>query len=1667
MKKNISAALAAVALVTGLLSPLGSGAVTAAPASSTQQSAAASNMKAFTDVKADHWAARSVQRWSDTGIIGGYGDGTFRPNNQVTKAEFAVIMNRIFNYKAEAAVLPADAAGHLWFSKDIAKGIAAGYLSVDPANLIHPSAMLSRAEAAVALQKIFRLEAIKPQAVYTDLAGAGSELTDAITALTAADYLQGYPGGLFKPGGAISRAELARIVDLMVPGLVTSPGEVSLGTVKGNVVLNSTDILLKDTVIEGNLYLTEGIGEGNVMLQGVQVTGTTFIRGGGEHSVSLENSKLGKVVVARPGGNVRIQASGGTAVGTVQLDSGATLEEGKLTGAGFTDVEIRPGAKAVTLKGEFSNASTADNRTGSLALSLSGKLGKLTLNTPSQVLLVGNARVAELLISANAAGTALLGNGTFGAVTNNAEGVTSGGAALTKGSSSELKVVAPASSPSPASGGSSGSGATAAPTAAPTATPKPTATPTPTPTATPTATPTPKPTATPTPSADPWTLVWNDEFNDGVIDPAKWTYDLGDGSAVGNPGWGNNELEWYTNDEKNVKEANGNLIITARKEAQNGKEYTSSRIKTNGLFGKKYGKFEIRAKAPTGKGLWPAIWMLPEDYVYGSWAASGEIDIMEGWGSRPNTVAGTIHYGAQWPDNVYSGKEYVFPDNGTIGQYHTYSIEWEPGEIRWYVDGVLYSTKNDWYSLSSGQPANNAYPAPFNQEFHLLLNLAVGGNFDGNPTAETVFPQSMEVDYVRVYELTGRAYREPVPVTLPKEPYLEGSLAPLADGNFIHNNGFTEQVEGDAGMGIPNTAHWVLYKEDGAGATVSLEPVNGQNFLKVNISSAGGNSYSIQPQAIVSLAKGRFYKLSFDAKTDSARSINARLTGGASRGYQAYSPGLKAELTGTLGHYEMMFQMKENSDIAARVEFNLGTNSSPVWLGNARLEEIDSIPFEHDSAKMPLGSGNHLYNGTFDLGETDRLSYWHTVASSGAEVSSHVDGEGQLQLQITGSGAAGADVILLQKGIFLVQGQDYKLTFDAAVSSARTAVVELRGKDGTLYASQEVQLPAGAHSITAEFPGLAGATDHEGQFVLRLGGSPGTVRLDNFVLLRTSTYYDPSLVYYPLVNGDFSFGWSSWERLLTEQGGQSTAAVTDGAAKFSISNTGSQNYSVMLFQNGLKVASGTEYIIEFDAKSSVARKISVNAENASYKPSFSQTIDVSPAGAHYRFEFRQGEKDTLSLKFLMGKVDGVSIPGSHDITIDNVKFEIKNAPAKPQELQGDSSNNRVGQPIELTFIDNAAWRSKIGAVKVNGTAVADGQYTVQPGVITIAAAAFPTEGSYTVTVEAGGYVNAAVTQAILANDHNLVVNGSFSSGRTGWSTWSGEGGAAVFSADEGVANIAISAAGSQTWANQFFQEGIQLQAGKTYELSFKAKSTVPRQIIVEYSGTSAASAQARFNITATWATYKAQFTVADGSPLKLNVLIGASAGDDKTADSTPHTLSLDDIVISEVTGSTPVEPASGTLDNGTFDAAKGLTGWTQYFDGTGSAQALNGELAVSLTGTGGANFSAQVDYAELKLEQGKTYKLTFQARSDIDRLIEVAVEHKGGDYTKYLPARQVALTDEMSEYSYTFTMDGATDSLVHLVFLMGLIAGNSAETNQAVKAGNQIVIDNVTLVEIP
>ena len=243
-------------------------------------------------------------------------------------------------------------------------------------------------------------------------------------------------------------------------------------------------------------------------------------------------------------------------------------------------------------------------------------------------------------------------------------------------------------------------------------------------------------------------LIWSDEFDGTALDITKWSYEIGDGCNIGLCQWGNNELQWYAQD--NVSVSNSILKITAKKETVQNRNYTSGRIRTLSKGDIKYGRIEARMKMPVGQGIWPAFWMLPTDYVYGIWPQSGEIDILEYLGHDRATILGTIHYGMPWPNNSYSTKTFTLTEGGFNDSFHNYVLEWTENDIKWFIDGYLYSTK------TRSDLGNLRWP--FDQKFHFLLNMAVGGNLPGNPNGSTVFPQTFEVDYVRVYDLVGNPY---------------------------------------------------------------------------------------------------------------------------------------------------------------------------------------------------------------------------------------------------------------------------------------------------------------------------------------------------------------------------------------------------------------------------------------------------------------------------------------------------------------------------------------------------------------------------------------------------------------------------------------------------------------------------------------------------------------------------------------------------------------------------------------------------------------------------------------------------------------------------------------------------------------------------------------------
>lgn len=241
------------------------------------------------------------------------------------------------------------------------------------------------------------------------------------------------------------------------------------------------------------------------------------------------------------------------------------------------------------------------------------------------------------------------------------------------------------------------------------------------------------------PAEQEWTLVWSDEFNGAAHespDPANWTYDIG-------TDWGNQQLEWTTDRPENVSmNGEGQLAITAREESFQGRTYTSARIKTQDLFAQRYGRFEARIKVPAGQGLWPAFWMLGSDIDEVGWPRSGEIDIMEFRGQEVNVLHGSIHGPGHSGGNAFT-RRYVLDEGRLDTDFRVYGIEWEPDEIRWYLDGELF------HRARRGRvPGEWVY----DDEFFLILNVAVGGTFVGPVGPGVTFPRTMLVDWVRVYE---------------------------------------------------------------------------------------------------------------------------------------------------------------------------------------------------------------------------------------------------------------------------------------------------------------------------------------------------------------------------------------------------------------------------------------------------------------------------------------------------------------------------------------------------------------------------------------------------------------------------------------------------------------------------------------------------------------------------------------------------------------------------------------------------------------------------------------------------------------------------------------------------------------------------------------------------
>lgn len=451
-----------------------------------------------------------------------------------------------------------------------------------------------------------------------------------------------------------------------------------------------------------------------------------------------------------------------------------------------------------------------------------------------------------------------------------------------------------------------------------------------------------------------WELVWSDEFDGSAIDTSKWSFEK---NCMGG---GNNELQCYTDRTDNAFVADGKLHIVAKKETFSGqakgdddpaynaddksvtRDYTSARLRSKNKGDWTYGRLEISAKLPQGQGIWPAIWMLPTEWKYGGWPLSGEIDIMEAVNNNTanggNAVHGTLHYGNPWPNNKYTGTSTI-PAANVWEAFHTYSIEWEEGEIRWYVDNKHFATqtKNGWFTGASAQEN-----APFDEAFHLIMNLAVGGNWPGGPNAQTTFPQEMQVESVKVYRCAANptngkgcaSHVDPAVVPLTGHPQ-------VGQADFASPPLFT--LFGDAlatGLKVDsynpdNTMSNSQVDEEGRGKVFKVVKTGGTGNVYFNIASGVANLSSWA-------GSGR---LVFDIKVNS-KAEGSKLLVKMDSGWPSVSDvEVTLPATGSWGEYSIAV-----ADLIAR--------GNSIQSGIANLSAISNIFVIEPSAAMDVSFDN-------------------------------------------------------------------------------------------------------------------------------------------------------------------------------------------------------------------------------------------------------------------------------------------------------------------------------------------------------------------------------------------------------------------------------------------------------------------------------------------------------------------------------------------------------------------------------------------------------------------------------------------------------------------------------------------------------------------------------------
>lgn len=705
------------------------------------------------------------------------------------------------------------------------------------------------------------------------------------------------------------------------------------------------------------------------------------------------------------------------------------------------------------------------------------------------------------------------------------------------------------------------------------------------------------------------------------------------------------------------------------------KSYTSGRISTQNLKTFTYGRFEVKAKVPKGQGYLPAFWLMANDEnVYGQWPRCGEIDCMEVMGQDTKKLYGTIHYGnphaeSQGTYTIEDGKE-SFSDG-----FHTFTCDWEPGKITWYVDGKKYHEESNWHSTTEGQ-GTLTYPAPFDQPFYIILNLAVGGSWVGNPNEETSFVDNpFVVDYVRVYQKD--SYDENV--TRPEVKF-EPTNKPDQFGNYIKNSTFAEAED------LTDDTNWKFLTASDGAATAEIK----DNSMVISTENAGTVDYSVQlVQANIPFEKGATYEVSFDAKASGNRKMNVDVKA-PDRGYQSYMKTLVPELTTEMKHFSTQFVMKADSDVNGRLEFNMGNaGSGDIVLKNVVVRKTAEPDPNAKEEKTILANGSCIYNGSFQEGK-NHLGYWD-ITPEGADIK--VTGLSDGRRLVT----EGKSVTISQSDLAFKEGTAYALSFDAYAQNGATVVATVGGN------TYKVNVEAGNEKkdYVVKIPATAKFTDKTVSLKIE-----GAISLDNVKMVEDAK----------IKNGSFNDSLSGYE-VYVDSTAKATVVVDslkeNNALDVTVDDTGADDWRIQIKQNNVLLEKGKKYKLSYEAKSTIDRKIRVVMQGGAALgwPVYSEHSDdqdandgiVTLTSEYQKFteEFIMTEETDAKafLSICLGNVDG-QITDQHRIVIDNISLvEVENpTPENP------TPQNPIVKPVTVSYsthIQSYGWNksaAKNGAV---------------------------------------------------------------------------------------------------------------------------------------------------------------------------------------------------------------------------------------------------------------------------------------------------------------------------------------------------------------------------------